>query len=771
MSTNRKITIFLASSEELKNDRNSFSDLIRSLDDIYEDRGIRIKLQRWEDFFAYCTGTRTQDQYNQVLSASDMCICLFHKRAGQYTVEEFHHAMAEYQRTGDHPKTYVYARALVEGEVEEEELKQFKDELFKQMGHYWCNYATEDSMKLHFIMQFERLMNGDNPQDRESNIQVNHGIVSLHGKKVADYNNIPFAANNTEVIALKEKIAALDKDIVALRSIGNDALTAIINAKADERHQCQEQLEKLEKQLLDTALSISKIISSDKPISERKRAAIEMFEQGNNKGVLDMLNEEEIERDYQSAKSKLAAGKQLEEAAQKVIQAAQDEIRSLVEEYLLKAKTWISTYSEANRFDEACKCYEQAIALTRESLTEEDLAERLHEYGKFLQENKQFHKIETYYQEALEIYERLAKAHPEAYEAKVATTLNNLALLYSDTQRFNEAEEYYRRALEIYERLAKAHPEAYEAKVAMTLNNLAMLYSDTQRFDQAEEYFLRALEIYERLAKTHPEAYEAYIAMTLNNLAVLYKNTQRFDKAEEYFLRALEIYERLAKSHPEAYEADVAMTLNNFALLYSDTQRFNKAEEYFLRALEIRERLAKAHPEAYEADVATTLNNLAILYYNTQRFDKAEAYYLRALEIYERLAKAYPEAYEAYVAGTLNNLGALYKNTQRFDKAEKYYLRALEIYERLAKAHPEAYEAYVAGTLNNLAILYYNTQRFDQAEAYYLRALAIYERLASQWPDVYASNVQMVQGNLRILKEKMANNQNSFTHGEKRLGK
>ena len=150
MTTNRKITIFLASSEELINDRNSFSDLIRSLDNIYEDRGIRIKLKRWEDFFAYCTGTRTQDEYNQVLSASDMCICLFHKRAGQYTVEEFHHAIAEYQRTGDHPKTYVYARALVEGEVEEEELKQFKDELFKQMGHYWCNYATEDSMKLHF---------------------------------------------------------------------------------------------------------------------------------------------------------------------------------------------------------------------------------------------------------------------------------------------------------------------------------------------------------------------------------------------------------------------------------------------------------------------------------------------------------------------------------------------------------------------------------------------------------------------------------------------
>ena len=724
MTTNRKITIFLASSEELINDRNSFSDLIRSLDNIYEDRGIRIKLQKWEDFFAYCTGTRTQDQYNQVLSASDMCICLFHKRAGQYTVEEFHHAIAEYQRTGDHPKTYVYARALVEGEVEEEELKQFKDELFKQMGHYWCNYATEDSMKLHFVMQFERLINANHGHREDNqNLSIEQGNVMLHGRKVADYNNIPFAANNTEVIALKEKIAALDKDIVALRSIGNDALTPMINEKLSERHQYQEQLEKLEKQLLDTALSISKMISSGHPISERKRAAIEMFEQGNNKGVLDMLNEEEIERDYQSAKRELQAGQALIEAGEKAKEAARDKIRSLVDEYLLKAKTWMSTYSEANRFDEACKCYEQAIALTRESLTEENLAERLHEYGMFLQENNQFHKIETYYQEALDICERLAKTHPEAYEAYVATTLNNLANLYADTQHLDKAEEYFLRALEIRERLAKAHPEAYAADVAMTLNNLALLYSDTQRFDQAEEYYLRALEIYERLVKAYPEAYEAYVATTLNNLSALYHKKQRFNDAEAYYLRALEIRERLAKAHPEAYELYVADTLNNLANLYQKTKRFDQAEEYHLRALEIYERLAKTHPEAYESDVAMTLNNLAVLYSDTQRFDKAEEYLLRALEIRERLVKAHPEAYESDVAMTLNNLAVLYSDTQRFDKAEEYLLRALEIRERLVKAHPEVYGQDYAGCLHNASYFSLQVQNYAQAEEYSREAL------------------------------------------------
>lgn len=77
MQTQRTITIFLASSEELINDRNSFQALIAGLDDIYEERGIRIKCKRWEDFNAYCTGERTQDQYNLIFICIIPDICFF----------------------------------------------------------------------------------------------------------------------------------------------------------------------------------------------------------------------------------------------------------------------------------------------------------------------------------------------------------------------------------------------------------------------------------------------------------------------------------------------------------------------------------------------------------------------------------------------------------------------------------------------------------------------------------------------------------------------
>ena len=50
----KNITVFLASSDELKNDRNSFHSLVASLDEIFEPRGYRIRCRRWEDFSAFC---------------------------------------------------------------------------------------------------------------------------------------------------------------------------------------------------------------------------------------------------------------------------------------------------------------------------------------------------------------------------------------------------------------------------------------------------------------------------------------------------------------------------------------------------------------------------------------------------------------------------------------------------------------------------------------------------------------------------------------------
>ena len=61
----KTIKIFLASSEELKNDRVSFGNFIRELDKRYQQRGIRIDLYTWEGADGAYNGRRKQDDWEQ----------------------------------------------------------------------------------------------------------------------------------------------------------------------------------------------------------------------------------------------------------------------------------------------------------------------------------------------------------------------------------------------------------------------------------------------------------------------------------------------------------------------------------------------------------------------------------------------------------------------------------------------------------------------------------------------------------------------------------
>ena len=82
-----------------------------------------------------------------------------------------------------------------------------------------------------------------------------------------------------------------------------------------------------------------------------------------------------------------------------------------------------------------------------------------------------------------------------AYVSDVAMTLNNLAVLYKNTQRFDQAEEYYLSALEIRERLAKAHPEVYGQDYAGCLHNASYFSLHAAillqgRFEEAKQIYL-----------------------------------------------------------------------------------------------------------------------------------------------------------------------------------------------------------------------------------------------------------------------------------------
>ncbi|MCH7633940.1 MAG: CHAT domain-containing protein [Proteobacteria bacterium] len=208
-------------------------------------------------------------------------------------------------------------------------------------------------------------------------------------------------------------------------------------------------------------------------------------------------------------------------------------------------------------------------------------------------------------------------------DPRLATSLNNLALLYYIQGKYAEAEPLHKRALAIYEKtLGPEHPD-----VAAPLHSLAGLYYEQGKYAEAEPLYKRALAIREKaLGPEHPD-----VAGSLNDLAGLYQAQGRYAEAEPRYKRALAIEEKaLGPGH-----SLVATSLNNLAALYWTQGKYAEAEPLNKRALAIQEKaLGPEHP-----DVATSLNNLAVLYKAQGKYAEALVHIRRASAIHRGRAE------------------------------------------------------------------------------------------------------------------------------------
>lgn len=326
----KTIKIFLASSDELEVDRARFGNLVRRLDRIYERRGIRIELTEWEDLDAAYNGVRKQDEYNREIRKSDLFLAMFHQKAGKFTLEEFDVATEEFKRHAS-PKVYAYMKDLAKDEQEQPELTEFKERLFKEMGHYWCRYGNIDTMQLHFVMQLQLVEN-----NRLSGIklEVENAQVKLDSIPVANLNRVPFAANNQQYIEWKENIEKIQNEIATFENVlavgPNEAIEQLLGSKCAECYNFQEKLNNLEKNLLNTAITIASL--QGRVSNDRLRRATERFEAGDNMGANAILDPKEIEADAQRNLENYHLRKHLAEESQKAVYAN-------VEEYKLCAKT------------------------------------------------------------------------------------------------------------------------------------------------------------------------------------------------------------------------------------------------------------------------------------------------------------------------------------------------------------------------------------------------------------------------------------------------
>lgn len=704
----KTIKIFIASSNELKDERVLMASLANDLSTKLEKVGIQVIAVEWENLDASMGAPHKQEEYNEKLHECDMCMVLYWTKFGMYTKTELDTAYNE-KIAGKNPqKLWVYFKENDDSSKQPtEELKEFRDSFPTKYGHFYTPFANFDTLKAHFLLQFMEYQS--QARQGKSIVEVKDGKVTIEGKEYVDLQNVPFAGNNEEYNELIQDIEELQEDLEDM-SPDNPRYAK----KADKLQKNKEKLVKMESSLWDTALMITKL--STTKCSERLQRAMDLFNQGDNKGAQAVLNEEEIERDVQHNLNLIKLG----EEGKKGLKTNIDEFLLKIQAYENEMKEgWLQRCCELhNRIAqlslklyghnseevsdayyrlgiayERFGDYEQALGYHKKALTIREkvlgydalkTADSYHQFGDTCSQLCHYSQAIVYYKKALTIrIHILGDNHPDT-----AAIYNSLGSTYSDLADYKKALDFHQKALSVREKvLGKNHPDT-----AISYVNIGYVYGLIGDFRKDLEMEMKALKIKEKGKKYN-------LMGTFNNIGWIYEHLRNYDLALSYYFKALKLEEKiLGTLHPVT-----AMTYHNIGRLYIIMSEDNLALEFLKKALGIRENtLGKEH-----LDTSSSYDTLGSLYYVWGDYFKAIEYGLESLKITEAiLGKEHPDTAMKYT-----NIGYAYSNLGEYDKALECYHEALSIYKKkLGSNRPEATVLY-----SELAWMYHLAGKYEEA--------------------------------------------------------
>lgn len=156
----KTIKIFIASSSELKEDRDKFLMFISRENNRLSKEGVYLEIIQWENFKDAISDTRLQDEYNKAIRACEIALCLFFTKVGKYTAEEFDTAYQSF-KANKKPAIYTYYKnaAINIGSITEEinSLFEFKKKL-ASLGHFPTEYTNIDGLINHFNSQLAMIL-------------------------------------------------------------------------------------------------------------------------------------------------------------------------------------------------------------------------------------------------------------------------------------------------------------------------------------------------------------------------------------------------------------------------------------------------------------------------------------------------------------------------------------------------------------------------------------------------------------------------------------
>ncbi len=465
----KTIKVFLASSEELGQERLEVGDLFDNLNSIFKHRGIVLEISKWEYLDESMGILSKQEEYNREIKTCDMCIVLYWTRMGEFTNEELETAYDELKAGRKPYKLYIYFKEV--GELSPE-IEEFKKEFFHKYGHFYGKFENVDTLKLRFLLQLERYVNS-------GAIKVENSQVMVEDLPVVHLDNVAFAAQNGHYRKLKESLTKLEEEIKTFEAIiatqENEMLARMLNEKRSERNKLQEELSSHEQSLFDTAMRVAKL--AGEKISERTRRAIALFEEGKVTEANTLLDDAEHDADISLAKYK---------QTKELLTTEREAVIYSIEELTLKASVMLADekYSVHERVERTIAIYEKAVSLAREcDYDKEKLAELLEKQSTFLAEHARYDDAKRVNKEWLEVCEQYLSSERHF----IATAYHNIGFVHSRLGEYDKSLEYYNKSLEIYlSCYGSSHPD-----FVTVYCNIGGAYNRLGDNDKALEYIRR----------------------------------------------------------------------------------------------------------------------------------------------------------------------------------------------------------------------------------------------------------------------------------------
>lgn len=150
----KKITLFLASSNELKSEREIFELEIYRKCKTWYDKGIFLHLDIWEDLSARMAADGSQSEYNKKVQSADLFVLLAYTKVGMYTAEEFEKAFGQFQ-SNQKPFIFTYFK-IPDGVTIDPSLEAFQQKL-KDLKHFYSHFKDSNDLWNQFNKELERL--------------------------------------------------------------------------------------------------------------------------------------------------------------------------------------------------------------------------------------------------------------------------------------------------------------------------------------------------------------------------------------------------------------------------------------------------------------------------------------------------------------------------------------------------------------------------------------------------------------------------------------